>query len=442
MDRKDDWDLDRKNDWEQLNSYRDSSLESSERNSQTDFGKRYGKKQKRRSTGKGILIGMLIVLIPLAALAGIGVYMLKSTGYQIAVLSGDYADLATMGSKLSMIQQVIDSSFLFDYDEEELRENIYAGYVEGLGDPYSCYYTAEEYTDMMESSQGTYYGIGIMISQEVESGRVRVIRVFSGSPAEEVGMKDGDIIMKVEGDEVTGVDLNEVVSAIKGAEGTTAEVVVYRESESRELTFDVERRQVDVDTVYYHMEDEQNKIGYVELTEFDSVSTEQFMNAIEDLKSQGMKSLILDLRNNPGGLLDVAVDLADVFIDTGVVVSIEDKDGNAEKYEAEEEGALGLPLVVLINGDSASASEVLSGCIRDYDAGTLVGTQSFGKGIVQHIIPFTDGTAMKITTAHYYTPDGDDIHGTGITPDVVVEDDTATEEDEQLQAAIKVLLGE
>ena len=166
------------------------------------------------------------------------------------------------------------------------------------------------------------------------------------------------------------------------------------------------------------------------------------MNAIEDLKSQGMKSLILDLRNNPGGLLDVAVDLADVFIDTGVVVSIEDKDGNAEKYEAEEEGALGLPLVVLINGDSASASEVLSGCIRDYDAGTLVGTQSFGKGIVQHIIPFTDGTAMKITTAHYYTPDGDDIHGTGITPDVVVEVDTATDEDVLLQAAIKVLLGE
>lgn len=397
------------------------------------------KKQKKQgSTGKGILIGILIVLIPLAALFGAGAWALSSSGGHLAVISENGFDMSGIEAKLGLIQSVIDSSFLFDYDEEELAESIYSGYVDGLGDPYTCYYTAKEYEEMMESSEGTYYGIGVMISQEVDTGRVYVIRVFSGSPAEEAGMKAGDIIEEVEGKEVTGIDLSEVVAAIKGAEGTAAQVKIYRESEQKELTFDVERRQVDVDTVYYRMLD--NQIGYLELTEFDSVSTEQFTEALEDLKSQGMEALILDLRNNPGGLLDVAISLADELIDTGIVVSIRDKAGNEETYEAEGEGSLGIPLAVLVNGDSASASEVLSGCIRDYGVGTLVGTQTFGKGIVQNIIPFSDGTAMKITTAHYYTPNGTDIHGVGITPDIVVEDDKTTEDvDEQLEAAVNLL---
>lgn len=438
MSRNDNWGWDEQNDWERLKrQQQDDTFGTSSCDALENPRK---KKSKNRGIGKGILIGILIVLLPLAVLVGIGRFALKSAGYQLTLVSDDFSDLAVLGSKLSMIQQVIDSSFLFDYDKEELQDSVYTSYVAGLGDPYTCYYTAEDYQAMMESSEGTYYGIGVMISQEVKTGRVRIIRVFSGSPAAEVGLQEGDVILEVEGKEVTGMDLNEVVSAIKGAEGTTASVLISREGSSKKLTFDVERREVDVDTVYYHMEDEANKIGYLELTEFDSVSTDQFLNAIEDLKSQGMKGLILDLRNNPGGLLDVAVDLADVLIDTGVVVSIEDKAGNVEEYKADESGLLNLPLVVLINGDSASASEVLSGCIRDYQVGTLVGTQSFGKGIVQHIVPFSDGTAMKVTTAHYYTPNGNDIHGTGITPDIVVEDDTNTEVDEQLQAALNVLL--
>lgn len=395
--------------------------------------------RKKGSTGKGILIGILIILIPVLALVGVGAYMLRSSGRHLAVVSDSNSDMSAVESKLDLIRSVIDSSFLFDFDEDELTESIYAGYVEGLGDPYTCYYTEEEYKDMMESSEGTYYGIGVMISQQTDTGRVYVIRVFSGSPAEEAGMKEGDIIAEVEGKEATGMDLNEVVATIKGAEGTTAKIKIYRESEKKELTLDVERRQVDVDTVYYKMLD--NRIGYLELTEFDSVSTDQFTSALEELKSQGMEALVLDLRNNPGGMLDVAVSIADELIDTGTVVTIRDKAGNEEIYSAEEEGSLSMPLAVLVNGDSASASEVLSGCIRDYKAGTLVGTQTFGKGIVQNIIPFTDGTAMKITTAHYYTPNGTDIHGVGITPDVVVEDDKTTEDvDEQLEAAINVLM--
>lgn len=419
----------------------DQSCESnSEARPQSDFGKKYKVTPRKGSTGKGILIGVLIVLIPLLALAGAGSFYLRSTGGRIAVISGSGLNLEAIESKLGIIQKIIDSSFLFDYDKEELEEEIYAGYLEGLGDPYTCYYTAEEYQSMMESTEGAYYGIGVMISQEVETGRVYTIRVFSGSPAEEAGMAEGDIIEEVAGEEVTGMDLNEVVTLIKGAEGTTVQVKVYRESEKKELMLDVERRQVSVDTVYYEMLDDH--IGYLELTEFDSVSVEQFTDAIEDLQSQGMKSLILDLRNNPGGLLDVAVDIADVLIDTGTVVSIADKNGKSQSYEADTEGNLGLPLAVLVNGDSASASEVLSGCIKDYGVGTLVGTQTFGKGIVQNIVPLTDGTAIKITTAHYYTPNGTDIHGVGITPDVVVEDDKETEDvDEQLQAAMDVLTG-
>lgn len=397
--------------------------------------------RKKGSTGKGILIGILITLIPVLALVGVGAYALHSSGSHLAVVSDSSFDMSAIESKLNLIQSVIDSGFLFDYDKDELTESIYAGYVEGLGDPYTCYYTEKEYKDMMESSEGTYYGIGVMISQETDTGRVYVIRVFSGSPAEEAGMKEGDIIAEVEGKEATGMDLNEVVATIKGAEGTTAKIKIYRESEKKELTLDVERRQVDVDTVYYKMLD--NNIGYLELTEFDSVSTDQFTSALEKLKSQGMEALVLDLRNNPGGMLDVAVAIADELIDTGTVVTIRDKAGNEESYSAEEEGSIGIPLAVLVNGDSASASEVLSGCIRDYNAGTLVGTQTFGKGIVQNIIPFSDGTAMKITTAHYYTPKGTDIHGVGITPDIVVEDDKTTEDaDEQLEAAIDVLMKE
>lgn len=399
------------------------------------------KERKKGSTGKGILIGMLIVLIPLLLFAGAGVYLLNSSGSHIAVISDNGFDMSSVEAKLGLIQSIIDDSFLFEYDKDELVENIYVGYVEGLGDPYTCYYTEQEYTSMMESSEGTYYGIGVMISQETDTGRVYVIRVFSGSPAEEAGMKEGDIIAEVEGKEATGMDLNEVVATIKGAEGTTAKIKIYRESEKKELTLDVERRQVDVDTVYYRMLD--NGIGYLELTEFDAVSTDQFTSALEDLKSQGMESLILDLRSNPGGMLDVAVALADELIDTGTVVSIRDKNGNEKSYDAEGEGSLGIPLAVLVNGDSASASEVLSGCIRDYGAGTIIGTQTFGKGIVQNIVPFSDGTAMKITTAHYYTPNGTDIHGVGITPDLVVEDDKETEDvDEQLEAAIELLTKE
>lgn len=398
----------------------------------------YSHSGRKGSTGKGIVIGMLIILIPLILFISAGAVLLNRMGSKLVLTSDGGVDMAVVSAKLNAIQTLVDQLFLFDYEKEELENGIYEGYVNALGDPYTCYYTKDAYQDMMEGSQGSYYGIGVMISQEAESQRVLVIRVFSGSPAEEAGVKAGDYIMEVEGHEVTGMDLNEVVTYIKGAEGTTAEIRIRRNEEPDLLKFDVERRQVDVDTVYSRMLDEE--IGYLELTEFDSVSTEQFQKAIQNLQEQGMKELVLDLRDNPGGLLDVAVDIADMLIDTGTVVTISDKNGEAQEYEAVNAGALNVPLTVLVNGNSASASEVLSGCLKDYGAATLVGTQTFGKGIVQTIYPFADGTAMKLTTAHYYTPEGTDIHGTGITPDVVIEDDPETDDvDEQLEKAVEIL---
>lgn len=401
---------------------------------------RFRKKKKQGSTGKGILIGMLIVLIPLGLLLGAGIAFLKSSDSQLTVVSNRYLDSSSILSKLNLIQGRIDQLYLFDYDKEKLEDSIYENYVDGLGDPYTVYYTKDAFQDMMQSTQGTYYGIGVMITQAVDTGRITFVRVFSDSPAMEVGLQPGDMLLKVEEEEVTGMSLDEVVSKIKGGEGTYVNLTLYRESEDKEFSIDVERRQVDMDTVYSRMLDKET--GYIELIEFDSVSTKQFEKALKDLYEQGMKSLVLDLRDNPGGLLDVAVDIADMLIDTGVVVSTADKDDKGQEYKATGEGKLGIPLVVLVNGNSASASEVLSGCIRDYKEGTLVGTQTFGKGIVQSIIPFTDGTAMKITTSHYYTPNGTDIHGTGITPDVVIEDDPETKDvDEQLEKALEILSG-
>lgn len=401
---------------------------------------RFRKKKKKGSTGKGILIGMLIVLIPLGLLLGAGAAFLKSNDSRLTVISNSHLDSSSILAKLNLIQGRIDQLFLFDYDKEKLEDSIYESYVEGLGDPYTVYYTKDGFQDLMQSTQGTYYGIGVMISQAVDTGKISFVRVFSDSPAMEAGLLAGDMLLKVEDEEVTGMNLDEVVSKIKGGEGTFVNITLYRESEDKEFSVDVERRQVDMDTVYARMLDDQT--GYIELIEFDSVSTKQFEKALKDLHEQGMQSLVLDLRDNPGGLLDVAVNIADILIDTGVVVSTADKNDKGQEYRATGEGKLGIPLVVLVNGNSASASEVLSGCIRDYGEGTLVGTQTFGKGIVQSIIPFTDGTAMKITTSHYYTPKGTDIHGTGITPDVVIEENPETKDvDEQLEKALEILSG-
>ena len=348
--------------------------------------------------------------------------------------------------KLSRIKSIIDTYYLNEIDEEKMTEGMYKGLVSSLEDPYSVYYTKDEFAALMESSSGSYCGIGAYVSQDVKTGVITIVKPFEGGPAYEAGMLPGDIIYKVEDEEVTGKDLSEIVSRMKGEEGTTVNIEIIREGESEPIKLTIERRTVEVPTISYEMLD--NKVGYIQIAEFDEVTGPQFRSAIEDLDEQGMKGLVIDLRNNPGGLLDTVCDMLDRMLPEGLIVYTEDKNGTrTEEVKSTAEESFDKPLVVMINGNSASASEVFAGAIQDYGIGTILGTTSFGKGIVQSVIPLSDGSGVKVTVSKYYTPKGRNIHEIGIEPDVVVElkDELKTKvtidksEDNQLQEAIKII---
>ncbi len=348
--------------------------------------------------------------------------------------------------KLSKIDAVINEYYLneSEIDEEKMIEGIYSGYVAGLGENYTTYYTAQEYADLMESSSGEYSGIGVSVSQSIETGVITIVNPFENGPGYEAGMRKDDILFAVEGEEVTGQDINSVVAKIKGEAGTTVDLTVYRPSTDEYIDMTVERRVVQNPTVTYEMKD--GNIGYIQVTEFDEVTVEQFSTAISDLQGQGMQGLVVDLRDNPGGLLSSVCDMLDRILPEGnLLVYTMDKDGNREEHYAEDEDSLDLPMIVLVNGNSASASEIFTAALQDYDKATIMGTTTFGKGIVQVILPLDDGSAVKVTQSQYYTPNGVCIHGEGVTPDIEVEYDASSENDNQLDAALeqmKTMLGE
>lgn len=354
---------------------------------------------------------------------------------------------SSVEGKLDEIQTLMETYYLEDIDTEQVEDFLYKGAVAGLGDIYAAYYTEEEYQSMIDSTNGSYYGIGVEISQNMTTGIITISRVFEGSPAEEAGLLPGDVIYMIGDTEVTGEDLNKVVSLIKGEEFTTTTVTVAREGEKDYLEVEVERRTIEVPTVESEMLD--GNIGYIAITSFDDVTTEQFLTALDTLESQGMEKLIVDLRNNGGGLVSSVCAILDRLLPEGLIVYTEDKYGNREEEYSDAENYFDKPLAVLVNGNSASASEIFAGAIKDYGIGTLVGTTTYGKGIVQKIYPLSDGTAVKLTVSKYYTPNGNNIHGIGIEPDVVVELDeslenqvtVSKEEDNQLQAAIEALEG-
>lgn len=342
--------------------------------------------------------------------------------------------------KLDYLQFYIDRYYLEGTEDVDLESGIYKGFVSSLGDPYSAYYTAEEYNELIESQSGEYCGIGVQVSQDLETGIITMINVFEGSPAMEAGVESGDVLYKVEDEEVTGVDLDKVVTKIKGEENTIVKLTVYRESTNEYIDFDVYRRVIDVPTVEYNMVDEENKIGYIAISQFDAKTDEKMLEAIEALKKDGMKSVIFDVRNNPGGMYDTVCNMLDALLPEGTLVYTLDKNGKKVEETSDSE-FMDMPMTVLINGESASASEIFAGAIQDFGAGKVIGTQSFGKGIVQSLFGLKDGSAIKLTVSKYYTPKGVNIHGTGITPDIVVEDDVETEEDEVLKKAINELVG-
>lgn len=423
-----------------------------------------GTKSSNGKFWKGVLTGSLvtaflgILVVMLAAgilLVGRSVKTQKLQENQTSQDTEDQAslDMSVIGPKLKYIEQILDQYFLFDEDEEDetslsAEDWIYTAYVMSFGDPYTSYYTAENYQSMMEEIDGEYCGVGVLVSQNVYTGVIQVLKVFKDAPADIAGMLPGDQITAVDGESVTGMDLSLVVSEhIKGEEGTDVVVTVYRESEEKTLDLTMTRAIVQNPTVEYEMLE--NQIGYINLSAFDDVSTEQFISAVEALESDGMEALVLDIRNNSGGLVTTAEAICDYVLPDGKeVVSFKGKGVEDSNYIAKDGHQMDIPIAILVNGQSASASEILSGALGYHDSAVLVGTKTFGKGIAQGIFGLPDGSAVKLTTAYYYLPSGECIHEKGVEPDIEVELDEELktlveipkEDDNQLQTAIRVLL--
>ena len=365
-------------------------------------------------------------------------------GALVVLLAGGVVSCSVFKSeenqKMELLNSLVDRYYIGDVDETDLSEGVYKGYIEGLGDPYSVYYDEEETKQMSESLSGEFGGVGALMSQDRETGVITVLQVYDGSPAQEAGMRDGDTLYKVEGEEVTGEDLSDVVSKVKGEKGTQVTLTVLRADTGDEEELTITRDTIEVQTVSHEMKE--NNVGYIRITEFDTVTYEQYKEALEDLEDQGMERLIVDLRSNPGGNLDTVCDILDLMLPEGLIVYTEDKNGEREEYTSDEENQFDKPLVVMMNGYSASASEIFAGAIQDYGLGQIVGTQSYGKGVVQSVFDLQDGTSVKLTIAEYFTPNGRSIDGEGITPDVEVEyqyDENNPDADNQLEKAMEVV---
>lgn len=361
----------------------------------------------------GLLIG--------AAVAGLlaMIFILLQSKTTVAYKDGDSAINSATISKLQKLEEGIDAYYLNDVSQNDLEDSLYHGLVEGLGDPYSTYYSPEELEDIMESTEGIYYGIGAYIGYDTTRDYCKISKCMDNSPAKEAGLMPDDIIVKVDGQDMYKVQTSDIVTYIKGPEHTSVELTIYREGELDYLTINVERRKIETPTVAYNMDDD--KIAYIQIAEFDEVTSGQFENYLSEAYQEGMKGLVIDLRDNPGGSLSTVVEIANQILPKGLVVYTEDRDGNRKEYSCDGSHEIQVPLVVLVNGNSASASEILAGAVKDYGVGTILGTTTFGKGIVQKIFSLSDGSALKLTISHYYTPKGNDIHGVGIEPDEVLE---------------------
>lgn len=402
--------------------------------------------QKRKGRMNGV-IGFILGIMTSFVLVYVGFAFAFNNGNVLSLFlkRNNKLDYKKIEEKTSVLQNIIDRYFLFDEDMTKVEDGIYAGMMNGLGDPYTVYYTKEEYKALNEDTEGKYSGIGAVVSQNPNNKIITIVKIFDNSPANDAGLQVGDIIYKIDGEEVAGTDMDILVKTkIRGEEGTSFKMTVLRGDDRKEVELDLIRRSIEVETVAGKMLD--NNIGYIAVSQFDAVTSEQFKSNIESLQSQGMTKLIVDLRGNPGGLLDQVVDMLDYILPDGLVLYTEDKYGKREEYYSDGSHELKIPMVVLVNENSASASEVFTATFRDFEWGTVVGKTTFGKGIVQNVLPLGDGTAVKITTQHYYPPSGYDLHKVGIKPDLEVDLNEGakigTDSDNQLSAAIDILKNE
>ena len=395
-----------------------------------------GKKENKWVFFRGVLVGILLGLAFIMGFLGIRSLVLKKSAASVMD--------ETTEEKLGVLNGLIHTYYYQDVDDADLSDGLLKGFVEGLNDPYSAYYNKEEYEQFMISTTGNYAGIGAVLSQDKDTNRVSIIKIYPGSPAEKAGLRVDDVIISADGVMAVDMELSDFVQHIRGEAGTSVSLEIYRDGQ--QTTYEVEREAITIPSVSYRMLGDD--VGYIMISEFSEGTASEFEAALSDLKSQGMRAVIYDVRSNPGGLVDAVTDILDDILPKGTTVYMMDKKGEKTTYTSDEETQEDFPTVVLINGNSASAAEIFSGAIRDFKYGTLVGTKTYGKGVVQNTLPLSDGSALKLTIASYYTPSGECIQGTGIEPDVELEyeytgegsgDDYEYDKDNQVQKALEIL---
>lgn len=395
--------------------------------------------KKKKGYGAGIVTGILAtVLVSLLLLGGFRVITNTAGSYA----SGKVTE-KEVSKKLNKMNALIDKYYLYEdeIDTDQLAEGIYSGYTSALGDKYTVYYDEDETKALMESTSGTFSGVGATLTKDADTGYATIVNVYEDSPAEKAGLKAGDILEKIDDHEVGDEQLDTVVSWIKGEKGTDVKITVLRDGEELELT--ATRDTIEVKTVSYEMKE--NQIGYIRVSEFDTVTYDQFKEALDDLEKQGMQGLIVDLRNNPGGSLDTVTNMLRLLLPEGTIVSTKDKNGKADEITCDGTHEFKKPMAVLVNQYSASASEIFSGAVQDYGTAKIVGVTTYGKGVVQQLMDLGDGTCLKVTIAEYYTPNGRSINGKGVEPDVEVEyqyDEENPKADNQLDQALSTVQGE
>ena len=399
--------------------------------------------KKKYNVYRTIMIIVLTAFITFMITTLIGYnYVTKGEGAELLIReTSSEQDLAT---QLEKYRSIIDQYYLGEVNEDDLKEGAIKGFIEGLGDPYTEYISKEEMEEYMQDTLGNYVGIGIYMVLDEEEGKIKVLSPMKGSPAEQAGIQPGDIIETVDGETYTKEEMSEVSDKIKGKEGTTVKIGIKRGDEN--LEFEIKRENIKVNPVEGKVLE--NNIGYIQFSSFDETTAEDFKAKYEELQKQGITSLVIDLRNNGGGLVDQAIDIADLFVekDTPLLYEV-DKDGNEEVTKAEKDVTITMPTIILTNENTASASEILAGALKDLGKAKIVGTKTYGKGVIQEILTLKDGSGIKITTEEYQTPNHNKINKVGIEPDEMLElPETVTnilnvpeDQDTQLQKAIELL---
>lgn len=388
---------------------------------------------KHKEYASGVLTGVLVV-----ALASGGVKFVQQRQYNGVLSDSSHVQ------KIEYLEKMIDQEYLGEVDNDEMAEGVYAGLVYGLGDVYSRYYTADEYAQETASTDGAYAGIGVSI-QKNKNGGVQIAECYEGGPGADAGLQTGDVITAINDTDVTDMELSDVVSLIRENKDKTIVLTVFCENEEKSREISVDVTDVELPSVFGEMLDK--KTGYIQITQFTGVTPQQYKDMFTELKDKGMERLVIDLRDNPGGLLTSVCDILREILPEGLIVYTEDKYGNREEETCDGKHQLDMPLAVLVNENSASASEIFAGAVQDHGVGTIVGTTTYGKGVVQELRQLSDGSAVKLTVSNYYTPNGNSINKVGIKPDVEVKlasellnkDEITHEEDNQLQKALDVI---